>query len=290
VESWLVVTSANAVDGPESLTDWLSREGKLSGRVRLVHREPEQDQSGSWGEVLSVAVGVGGGTLTALAGSLSVWLRQPRHATVRVAVAKPDGTKVEITGAHPRGAYEIEDLLRNCLHPDGDQLFPGRVIVLDGEIKDEVANRITGQLLTLAAEDPAADISLYIDSTGGSVTAGMAIYDTMHLIEPDVATVAIGSVYGMAQMLLSAGMPGKRYALPHARIMLKPISAPGHKTEEEMRVVARWANEMTRLIAEQTGQPVERVRADANLARQFSAREACDYGIVDHVVAGLPAI
>jgi len=160
VESWLVVTSANAVDGPESLTDWLSREGKLSGRVRLVHREPEQDQSGSWGEVLSVAVGVGGGTLTALAGSLSVWLRQPRHATVRVAVAKPDGTKVEITGAHPRGAYEIEDLLRNCLHPDGDQLFPGRVIVLDGEIKDEVANRITGQLLTLAAEDPAADISL----------------------------------------------------------------------------------------------------------------------------------
>jgi len=118
----------------------------------------------------------------------------------------------------------------------------------------------------------------------------MAIYDTMHLIEPDVATVAIGSVYGMAQMLLSAGMPGKRYALPHARIMLKPISAPGHKTEEEMRVVARWANEMTRLIAEQTGQPVERVRADANLARQFSAREACDYGIVDHVVAGLPAI
>lgn len=120
MESLLVVTGADAVDGLESLTDWLLHEGDLSGRVRLVHREPEQDQLGSWGEVLSVAVG-GGGALSVLAGSLSVWLRQPRRATVRVAVAKPDGTKVEITGENLRGAVEIEDLLRTCLHPGGDE-------------------------------------------------------------------------------------------------------------------------------------------------------------------------
>ncbi|GLY71689.1 effector-associated constant component EACC1 [Amycolatopsis taiwanensis] len=115
MESWLVVEGVDAVAGLASLTDWLRREGELRGRVRLIRHPPEQGQMGSLVDVLAVAVG-GGGALTALAGSLSVWLRQPRRATVRIAVAKPDGTKVEITGENLRTAGEIEGLLRGCVH------------------------------------------------------------------------------------------------------------------------------------------------------------------------------
>jgi ATP-dependent Clp protease protease subunit len=184
------------------------------------------------------------------------------------------------------------DLLRLLLTDQAskqvlDQLFRERVIVLDGEIDDETVNRVTAQMLILAEKDPKADISLYINSTGGSVTAGFAIYDTIKLIEPDVSTWAIGLASGMAQLLLSAGAPEKRYALPHARILLKSISSPGAKTVEHADILAKWTEEITSVIAGETNQPVEQVRADSNQARRFSAREAHDYGLVDHVVAGL---
>jgi ATP-dependent Clp endopeptidase proteolytic subunit ClpP len=184
------------------------------------------------------------------------------------------------------------DLLRLLLTDQAskqvlDQLFHDRVIVLNTEIDDEAANRVTAQMLILAEKDPKADIGLYINSTGGSVTAGMAIYDTIKLIEPDVSTWAIGLASGMAQLVLSAGAPGKRYALPHARILLKSIFSTGPTTKEHTNVLAKWTKEITTVIAEATNQPVKQVRADSNQARWFSAREARDYRLVDHVVAGL---
>lgn len=184
------------------------------------------------------------------------------------------------------------DLLRSLLTDEVskavlDQLFRDRVLVLNTEIDDEAANRITAQMLILAERDPDADICLYINSTGGSVSAGMAIHDTIKLIAPDVSTWGIGLASGMAQLLLSAGTPGKRYALPHARILLKAIFNPSATTSEHKKVLAKWTKEITAVIAEDTNQPVRQVRADINQAQWFSAREARDYGLVDHVVPGL---
>lgn len=182
-------------------------------------------------------------------------------------------------------------LLTNQVSKEGlDRLLRDRVIVLDTEIDDEVANRVAAQMLKLAAEDSEADISLYINSTGGSVVAGMAIYDTMAVIEPDVSTWAIGLASGTAQLLLSAGAPGKRYALPHARVLLKSVFSPYNPNADmaiNNAVIDKWNKEMPKLIAKATNQPVEQVRADSNQTRWFSAQEARDYGLVDHVVAGL---
>jgi ATP-dependent Clp protease protease subunit len=168
-----------------------------------------------------------------------------------------------------------------------ERLLQERIIVLGSEVNDEVANRITAQLLLLAAEDAASDITLYINSPGGSVTAGMAIYDTMQLIEPDVATWAMGLAASMGQFLLSSGAPGKRYALPHARIMMHQPSAGVGGTASDIAIQAqvynRWKLEMARITAEQTGQPVEKITEDADRDRWFTAEEARDYGFVDHV-------
>ena len=170
-----------------------------------------------------------------------------------------------------------------------ERLLQQRIIVLGQQVDDDIANRICAQMLLLAAEDGEADISLYINSPGGSVSAGMAIYDTMQFIQCDVATYAMGLAASMGQFLLSAGERGKRYSLPHAQIMMHQPSAGVGGTESDIAIQAeqfrRHKREMAELIAEQTGQPIERIVADSDRDRWFSAEEAREYGFVDHVVA-----
>jgi len=168
-----------------------------------------------------------------------------------------------------------------------ERLLQERIVVLGSEVNDDIANRITAQLLLLAAEDPTKDITLYINSPGGSVTAGMAIFDTMELIEPDVSTWAMGLAASMGQFLLTAGAPGKRYALPHARILMHQPSAGVGGTASDIAIQAqvygKWKQEMARITADRTGQTIEKVTADADRDRWFTAAEALEYGFVDHV-------
>ena len=179
--------------------------------------------------------------------------------------------------------------LPHASDPVLDRLFGERIVYLAGEVDDAVAHRITAQLLLLAADDPARDITFYINSPGGSVTAGMAVYDTMQLIKPDIATWAIGFTASMGQFLLSAGTPGKRYALPHCQILMHQPSAGVGGTESDITIQAelfrRHKREMAELIAEHTGQTVERIMTDFDRDRWFSAQEALEYGFVDHVIA-----
>jgi ATP-dependent Clp protease protease subunit len=168
-----------------------------------------------------------------------------------------------------------------------ERLLRERIVFLGSEVDDDIANRITAQLLLLEAEDPKRDIIFYINSPGGSVTAGMAIYDTMQLIEPDVQTWAMGLAASMGQFLLSSGTPGKRYSLPHARIMMHQPSAGVGGTASDIAIRAevfgRWKREMAEITAEQTGQTVEKITADADRDRWFTAEEAREYGFVDQV-------
>jgi ATP-dependent Clp protease, protease subunit len=168
-----------------------------------------------------------------------------------------------------------------------ERLFAERIVYLAGEVDDAAAHRITAQLLLLAADDPGRDITFYINSPGGSVTAGMAIYDTMQLIPPDVATWGVGFAASMGQFLLTAGTPGKRHALPHARIMMHQPSAGlgGTATDVAIRagVFGAMKREIAELTARHTGQSVETVTADADHDRWFTAEEARAYGLVDHV-------
>jgi ATP-dependent Clp protease, protease subunit len=170
-----------------------------------------------------------------------------------------------------------------------ERLLQQRIIVLGQQVDDEIANRIVAQLLLLFAEDPDAEIRLYINSPGGSVMAGMAIYDTMQYIECDVATYAMGLAASMGQFLLSAGEKGKRYALPHAQILMHQPSAGVGGTESDIAIQAeqfrRHKRVMAELTAEQTGQSVEKIIADADRDRWFTAQEARDYGFIDHVVS-----
>ena len=166
-------------------------------------------------------------------------------------------------------------------------LLANRIIFLGSEVRDENANAICAQMLLLNAEDPEKDIYLYINSPGGSVTAGMAIFDTMQWISNDVATVAMGLAASMGQFLLSAGTKGKRYALPHARIMMHQPSGGLGGTASDIKILAEQIiatkKEMAELIAEHTGQPVEQIEADSDRDRWFTAPEALKYGFIDHV-------
>ena len=168
------------------------------------------------------------------------------------------------------------------------RLLYQRIIVLGSEVDDPIANRLCAQLLLLSAEDPRRDISLYINSPGGSVTAGLAIYDTMQLIPNDVSTLAMGLAASMGHFLLCAGTPGKRYSLPHAQVLMHQGSAGFGGTAADVEIYSRQLERtgatMTGLIARHTGQPAERVRADSERDRWFSAEEALDYGIVDHIL------
>ncbi|WUL16449.1 ATP-dependent Clp protease proteolytic subunit [Amycolatopsis sp. NBC_00355] len=169
-----------------------------------------------------------------------------------------------------------------------EQLLRDRIVFLGTEVTDDVANRIVAQLLLLAADDPDKDITFYINSPGGSVTAGMAIYDTMQLVKPDVSTWGLGFVASMGQFLLSSGTPGKRYLLPNTRIVMHQPSAgiSGAATDIAIQaeVFGKMKRRMAELTAQQTGQSVDRITADADRDRWFDADEALAYGFIDHIV------
>jgi ATP-dependent Clp protease protease subunit len=168
-----------------------------------------------------------------------------------------------------------------------NRLLKERIIFLGSEVRDDNANAICAQLLLLAAEDPEKDIWLYINSPGGSVTAGMAIFDTMQWVPNDVATVAMGLAASMGQFLLSSGAPGKRYATPHARVMMHQPSGGIGGTASDIKIQAQQMlhikNQMAELIAAHTGQPLEQIETDSDRDRWFTAEEAKEYGFVDHV-------
>jgi ATP-dependent Clp protease protease subunit len=168
------------------------------------------------------------------------------------------------------------------------RLLHERIIVLGSEVDDRIANRLCAQLLLLSAEDSRRDISLYINSPGGSVSAGLAIYDTMRLIPNDVSTLAMGLAGSMGQFLLCAGTAGKRFSLPHAQVLMHQGSAGFGGTAADVEIYAeqleRTGTLMTKLIAQHTGQPVETVEKDSLRDRWFNAEEALTYGIIDHIV------
>ena len=168
-----------------------------------------------------------------------------------------------------------------------NRLLKERIIFLGSDVRDDNANAIAAQLLLLSAEDPTKDIWLYINSPGGSISAGMAIFDTMNWIPNDVATVAMGMAASMGQFLLSAGTQGKRYATPHARVMMHQPSGGIGGTATDIKIQAEQMlyvkKQMARLIAEHTGQSIEQIEKDSDRDRWFSAEEAKEYGFVDHV-------
>jgi ATP-dependent Clp protease protease subunit len=173
------------------------------------------------------------------------------------------------------------------------RLLKDRIIFLQGVVNDEMANLIVAQMLYLQFEDPKRDISLYINSPGGSVTAGMAIYDTMQFITCDVATYCMGQAASMGAMLLCAGTKGKRYALPHARVMIHQPLAGTEGTAEEILIHAkeflRTKDMLNRLMAKHTGQPLEMILKGTDRDNFMSATEARDFGLVDKVLERMPS-
>jgi ATP-dependent Clp protease protease subunit len=188
--------------------------------------------------------------------------------------------------------YGIDMRAPNALTNPDEQVFnrllKERIIFLGSVVEDTIANVICAQLLLLAAEDRQRDIFLYINSPGGSVSAGMAIYDTMQYVENDVATVALGLAASMGQFLLCAGQPGKRYSLPHARIMMHQPSGGIGGTASDIAIQAEQMlytkHKMAERIAFHTGQTIEQIEKDSDRDRWFTADEAKEYGMVDHVV------
>jgi ATP-dependent Clp protease, protease subunit len=186
-----------------------------------------------------------------------------------------------------RGGDALAGMLDESVY---NRLLKERIIVLGSEVTDQVANRICAQLLLLAAEDPNRDINLWINSPGGSVYSGMAIYDTMQFITNDVATVAMGMAASMGQLLLCAGAKGKRYALPHARIMMHQPSGGIGGTAADIAIQAEQMLYTKRMFQERvafhTGQSPENIEADSDRDRWFTAEEAKDYGFIDKVITG----
>lgn len=168
------------------------------------------------------------------------------------------------------------------------RLLKDRIVFLGGPIDDTVANSIIAQLLFLEAENPDKDIHLYINSPGGVVTAGMAIYDTMQYIEPDVSTICVGSAASMASVLLTAGAKGKRFALPHSQVMIhQPLGGvQGQATEIEIhaREILRMRKELNGILSEHTGQPIDVIQKDTERDNFMTAEEAKEYGLIDEIL------
>jgi ATP-dependent Clp protease protease subunit len=168
------------------------------------------------------------------------------------------------------------------------RLLKDRIIMLNGEVNDAVSGSIVAQLLFLEAEDPDKDIYLYINSPGGVITSGMAIYDTMNYVKPDIVTICIGQAASMGAFLLSCGTQGKRYALPHARIMVhQPLGgAQGQATDIEIQAkeILRMKKELNEILAKNTGQTIKKITADTERDFFMSAAEAKEYGLIDSVV------
>ncbi|MDN4095049.1 ATP-dependent Clp endopeptidase proteolytic subunit ClpP [Brevibacillus agri] len=173
------------------------------------------------------------------------------------------------------------------------RLLKDRIIFLGTPINDTVANIVVAQLLFLQAEDPEKDIHLYINSPGGSITAGMAIYDTMHFIKPDVSTICIGMAASMGAFLLAAGTKGKRYALPNSEVMIhQPLGgAQGQASDIEIAAkrILKMRDHLNTILAERTGQPLERIQKDTDRDNFLSAQEAVEYGLIDKVITSEPS-
>ncbi len=169
------------------------------------------------------------------------------------------------------------------------RLLRERIVFLGTQVDQTSANRICAELLLLEAEDPDRDISLYINSPGGSVTDGLAIYDTMQYVKCDIRTICVGMAASMGQFLLCAGTPGKRFSLPHSRILMHQPSAGGMQGQaSDIAIQAEQIVYMKKMLAERiafhTGQPLERIEADSDRDRWFTAQEALDYGFIDAVI------
>lgn len=173
------------------------------------------------------------------------------------------------------------------------RLLKDRIVFVTGEIDDTMANLVIAQLLFLESEDPDKDIHLYINSPGGSVSAGLAIYDTMQYIKPDVSTICMGMAASMASVLLAAGTPGKRFALPYSRVMIhQPLGGvQGQASEIEItaREILRLRDEMNGILASHTGQTKEKIAQDTDRDNYMSSQQAKEYGLIDEVVSRKPA-
>jgi ATP-dependent Clp protease protease subunit len=169
-----------------------------------------------------------------------------------------------------------------------NQLLKDRIVVLGSEVEDDIANLIIAQLLYLEAQDDEKDITLYINSPGGVITSGMAIYDTMQFVKPDVATVCMGLAASMGQFLLVAGAPGKRFSLPHARIMMHQPSGGVRGQAADIAIQAEQMMHVKQIMSERiafhTGQTAEQITIDSDRDRWFTAEQAKDYGMIDHVI------
>jgi len=191
---------------------------------------------------------------------------------------------IELPGT-PFAASLTEDVSRMDIY---NRLLKDRIVFLGTDVNDDIANYLTAQMLHLESQDPEKDIWLYINSPGGSVTSGMAIYDTMQFVSPDVGTICMGLGASMGQFLLGAGAKGKRYALPHARVMMhQPLGGVRGQASDIAIQAEQMANTkkiLQALIAEHTGQSFETIEADSDRDRWFTAEEAKDYGIIDKVI------
>ena len=174
------------------------------------------------------------------------------------------------------------------------QLLKERIIWLGGPVQDDNANALCAQLLMLAAADPDEDIYLYINSPGGSVTAGMAIYDTMQYVKPDVATVGMGLAASMGQFLLTGGTIGKRFITPHTRVLMhQPLGGAGGSATDiriNADLILQMKKELAEIIAERTGKSIEQIERDSDRDKWFNAQEALEYGFVDHIVTKPQAV
>jgi ATP-dependent Clp protease protease subunit len=168
------------------------------------------------------------------------------------------------------------------------RLLRDNIIFIGTPIDDNVANVVTAQLLFLEAEDPEKDVSLYINSPGGTITAGMAIYDTMQFIRPDVATICIGQAASMAAVLLAAGTPGKRYALPNARVLIHQpsggVSGQATDIDIQAREILRIRASLNEIMAKHTNQPIEKIERDVERDFWMSAQQAHEYGVIDEII------
>jgi len=211
---------------------------------------------------------------------LECWLYAEQVTAVSMQIERP-GLVVPTARGGDAASFGLDDRVY-------ERLLKERIIFLGTEVRDEMANAICAQMLLLAAEDPDRDIYLYINSPGGSVSAGMAIYDTMQYVKNDIATFAMGLAASMGQFLLCAGTSGKRYALPHARIMMHQPAGGLGGTASDIKIQAEQMlytkRKMAELIAGHTGQKLEIVERDSDRDRWFTAEEAKEYGFVDHVV------
>lgn len=170
------------------------------------------------------------------------------------------------------------------------RLLKDRIVFIGGQVTDDLANLVTAQLLFLESDDPEREINMYINSPGGSVTAGLAIYDTMQFVKPSVSTLCVGQAASMGALLLAAGEKGRRYALPHSRILIHQLSGGFEGQAADIEIHAREAlrlREMTNdILATHTGQPIKRIEKDTDRDNFMSAAQAVEYGLIDEVIAG----